>query len=68
MQGEVLGSQQQRCGAIQALGERLLEVAAVRSRVLRAPALATELALARKARETRGALLLRERKSAQLAS
>ena len=57
MQGEVLGSQQQRCGAIQALGERLLEVAAVRSRVLRAPALATELALARKARETRRALL-----------
>ena len=33
-QGEVLGSPQQRCGAMQALGERLLEVAAVRSRVL----------------------------------
>ena len=64
MQGEVLGSQQQRCGAIQALGERLLEVAAVRSRVLRAPALATELALARKARETRRALLLQGEENA----
>ena len=34
MQGEVLGSHQQRCGTIQALDERLLEVAAVRERVL----------------------------------